>query len=166
MRLHLEAAHIERIMRSLLTEVPEMADDEELRLDTLTGMTNGEETLRQIVRLMTEADAFASGLEATIETMKARKDRFAKQVNTYRALIQRIMEAAEVSKVPLPEATLSLRPSPARVIIANEKELPPEYLRTRVEPDKTAIKEALKAGALIPGAFLSNSEPSLSVRMS
>lgn len=166
MRIDIETAHIERVMRSLMAEVPEMADDEELRLHTLEGMANGEETLRQIVRLMAEADASASGLDATIETMKARRDRFVKQVGTYRSFIQRIMEAAEVSKVPLPEATLSLRPSPARVVISDETALPAAYLRTRTEPNKAAIKDALLADTEVPGAFLSNGEPSLSVRMS
>lgn len=163
-RIAIEVEQVERIMSRLMAEVPELAEDEGLRLDTLEGCTEGIEALRIIVRLMQEADAFASGLDATIEQMQARKARFVKQVATYRDLIQRIMEAAEVAKVQVPEATLSLRPGPPKVVIGAEDEIPAEYFRHEIRPNLSAIRDALKAGTSVPGASLSNGAPSLTVR--
>lgn len=165
MRHDLTTALIERQMARILTENPGLMDDEESRLITLESETDGVEALRSLVKDMMVADAFASGLAGMIEDMEARKARFVKRVTTYRALIERIMSAADISKLPLPEATLSLRPSPQRVVIANEAAIPDEYWRTKREPNKTAIKDALRDGVTIPGAFLSNGEPALSVRM-
>lgn len=165
MRHELTVELIERQMARILTENPDLQDDEESRLITLESETDGVEALRSLVKDMMVADAFASGLAGMIEDMEARKARFVKRVTTYRALIERIMSAADISKLPLPEATLSLRPSPPRVVIANEAAIPDEYWRTKREPNKTAIKDALRDGVTIPGAFLSNGEPALSVRM-
>lgn len=164
MRHDLTVSLIERQMARLLTENPGLMDDDESRLITLESETDGMEALRTLVKDMMTADAFASGLEATIEQMQSRKDRYVKRVQAYRALIERVMAAAELTKIPLPEATLSMRPSPARVVIANEAAIPDEFWRTTRAPDKTKIKEALKDGATIAGAFLSNQEPSLTVR--
>lgn len=165
MRHELSVELIERQMARILTENPGLMEDEESRLITLESETDGVEALRSLVKDMMVADAFASGLTGMIEDMEARKARFVKRVTTYRALIERIMSAADISKLPLPEATLSLRPSPPRVVIANEAVIPEPYWRTKREPNKTAIKDALRDGVTIPGCFLSNGEPALSVRM-
>lgn len=164
MRPDLDIPRIEAIATRLRSEFPELADDETLRFDTIDGEAPLTEVLRHIVRQMAEADAYASGLDATIETMKARRDRFIKRVEYCRAMVERVMVAADQTKIPLPEATLSLRPSPPKVVIANDKIIPPEFLKTTIAPDKTAIRDALKDGQTIPGAFLSNGEPALSVR--
>jgi hypothetical protein len=74
------------------------------------------------------------------------------------------MMAADLSKVPLPEATLSLRPGPPKVVIGAENEIPAEYFRHEIKPNISAIKDALKAGKTVPGASLSNGAPSLTVR--
>lgn len=164
MRHDLTVGLIERQMARILTENPGLADDEESRLITLESETDGVEALRSLVKDMMVADAFASGLTGMIEDITKRRDRYVRRVTTYRALIERIMAAADIHKLPLPEATLSLRPSPARVVIANEEAIPDEFWRVTRAPDKTAIKAALKDGTSIPGAFLSNGEPALSVR--
>jgi hypothetical protein len=166
MRIDLDVKQVEYLMRNLMAEVPELAEDEALRLDTLEGNTEGVEVLRKIVVAMAEADAMASGLQATIEQLTERQDRFARKVNGYRSLIQRIMQAADVSKVPLPEATLSMRPGVAKVIITDEDAIPAEFKVTKTEVSRSLLKEALRDGVTVDGAFLSNGEPSLSVRVS
>ena len=42
--------------------------------------------------------------------------------------------------------------------------LPAAFVRTRHEPDKTALLAALKAGRTIPGAILAQGEEILTVR--
>ena len=161
MRADITIPRIEAIATRLRSEFPELADDETLRLDTIDGEAPLTDVLRHIVREMVEVDAYASGLAATIETMKDRQARFIRRHDYCRAMIERLMAAADLAKVTLPEATLSMRPGTPKVVIANDKEIPPEFLRTKVEPDKVAIRDALKDGATIPGCFLSNGSPSL-----
>ena len=59
------------------------------------------------------------------------------------------------TRFSFPNHELTSRKSQA-VEIEDEDALPPEWLavKTISQPDKTAIKEALKAGHLIPGAQL------------
>jgi len=61
----------------------------------------------------------------------------------------------KVTRFSFPNHELSSRKSQA-VEIDDEDALPPEWLalKTTSQPDKAAIKEALKAGHLIPGAQL------------
>ena len=76
----------------------------------------------------------------------------------------RILQAAELKKVELPEATLSQRNSPPQLVGNVDPELLPDDLcRIKREPNKTAIKEALLKGDLVPGMYLSNSPPSLTI---
>lgn len=44
-----------------------------------------------------------------------------------------------------------------KTVITDETALPPQYLRTKIEPDAAAIKAALKAGENVPGAMLTDS---------
>lgn len=166
MRTDIEIPRIEAIAERLRAEFPELADDEVLRFDTLDGEAPVSEVLRHIVREMAVADAFASGLAGMIEDMGKRKDRFVNRVSYCRAMIERVMAALDVSKITLPEATLSIRPGPPKVVIGAENELPAEFFRHEIRPNLSAIRDALKAGTAVPGASLSNGAPSLSVRMS
>ena len=53
-------------------------------------------------------------------------------------------------------ATLSVRTA-SKTVITDEMLIPPQYLRTKIEPDTAAIKEAIKAGETVPGAMLVDS---------
>jgi len=165
MRYDLALTRLEAICDRIRHDFPELEDDDLLRLDTLDGETDAKAILRKLVEDMSEADAYACGIEAHIENMAKRKARYVRRVEYHRALIDRVMDAIGQTKVELDIATLSKRPAPTRVVIADEEAIPDTYWRTKREPNKTAIKDALRDGVTIPGAFLSNGEPALSVRM-
>ena len=82
-----------------------------------------------------------------------------------RALAFKVLMQAGVKKLELAAATLSIRAGQPRVIITDEARLPPDCIRTRTEPDKIAIKEHLARGEPVAGAELSNSPPTLAVRV-
>lgn len=163
-RLDLDTRHIEQAMAAILRDYPWLSDDEDFRRDVLDGQTSGMETLRKIVIALAEADGLAAGIAGTIEQLSERRKRHERRAETLRSLAYRIMAAADLTRVTLPEATLSLRPAPPKVVITDEASIPPVYLRTRIEPDKAAIRDALKSGEPVAGAALSNGEPALSVR--
>lgn len=52
----------------------------------------------------------------------------------------------------------SIRNTPAKVIVTDEKTIPPKFFKERVSKslDKTLLKTALKTGATIQGASLDN----------
>jgi len=99
-----------------------------------------------------------------MDALKSRKDRLKLRKEALRKLMHRIMSAAGLRKVHLPEATLSVRAVPPSVIVADEGAIPAAYLKTTVAVDKAALAEALKSGKRIPGAMLSNGGETLSVR--
>jgi len=50
-------------------------------------------------------------------------------------------------------------------IVVDEEGLPDEYARTKREPDKTKIKQALQTGALLNFAILQQGEPIVTVKL-
>ena len=68
------------------------------------------------------------------------------------------------TKWELPEHKVSLRKAPPSVEVFDQDQLPSDYIRVKCEPDKTAIKAALKAGEEVPGARLADPTTSIQVR--
>ena len=68
------------------------------------------------------------------------------------------MEVAKVSKIDCPHFALSIKSNPPSVEIFEPGLIPAEFMRQPepppAAPDKTAIKEAIKAGREVPGAML------------
>ena len=139
--------------------------DEQLLADMLEAETGLHEFLTVVVHRMLEADAFAAAVGQHISDITARRDRFRQRQDAMRALAFKLMQAAEVRKLELIPATLSIRAGQPRVIVTDEDALPENCVRIKREPDKHLIKSYLTAGQEVPGAELSNSEPSLAVRV-
>lgn len=72
-------------------------------------------------------------------------------------LIGRMQESGE-SKFETSRIRAILRVVAAnKTVITNEQSIPPQYLKTKIEPDTSAIKAALKSGEVVPGAELADS---------
>jgi len=162
----LDIAALEREIENLIASYPELAEDETLRADMIAGSTQSEEVLSKVVNRMQEAEAMVSAIIKRKNDLDARAARFDRQADAMRALAFRIMQAANLRKMPLPEATLSIRVNPPSVVISDESQIPAEFTITKTETriDRAKLKEALKDGATVPGACLSNGSESLSVR--
>jgi Gp157 protein len=145
---------------------PELLEDDEAWIATLESETSFEDLLTSVVRRIEDTKALVIGTKDRFEELKARKDRFEHRVDTLRNLAFKIMQAAELAKCELPEATLSLRAGTPQLIgDANPKELPDEFCKISRDLNRTAIKDALKTGMEVPGFSLSNSPPSLTIRI-
>jgi hypothetical protein len=146
---------------------PDLWDEnEQVLLDALEGQTELFEFLTVALRQMYTAKAYATGLKRVIvENFQPRQERYEQREQTLRTLMFRIMTAADIHKIEVLEATLSIRAGVPRVIITDETLLPPDCVRVRTEPDKVRIKERLARGETVAGAELSNSEPTLAVRV-
>jgi hypothetical protein len=151
-------------IESLKVSNPELIEDDEAWLLSLESETRIEELLAQIVRQIEDAKALVVGTKDRFEELKARKDRFENRVEALRSLAFKLMEAAELPKLELPEATLSIRSVPPSVMITDEEKLPDIACKFERKPDKTKIKELLASG-WVAGATMSNGGKSLSIRV-
>jgi len=103
------------------------------------------------------------GIDVKLAELKERKQRFLDRDAAMRRIMFSVMNFADVPKIELPEATIAIRKGTAKVIILDEAAIPDSLCRITREPDKLAIKEALKTD-FVPGAALSNAEAVLTIR--
>ena len=91
-----------------------------------------------------------------IERLTAIKKRLERERDRVKEGLANACNALGVEKVQGVYANISFRLSPPVVVIDNTDEIPEEYIRVKVtrNEDKTAIREAIKAGKEIPGAHL------------
>ena len=76
------------------------------------------------------------------------------------------MEIAGVQSLELATATVTVGKGQPKVIVTNEGAIPAEYMRQQApKPDLRAIGLALRDKIEVPGTFLSNMMPTLTVRM-
>lgn len=161
----LNAITVQQQIGNLLVSYPELEADDVLRMDMIAGSTEALEFLDMIVKQIEDTKALEEGVSARMKELSERKARFERREEALRALCYKIMQTGDIKKAELSIATLSIRNNPPKVMIHDEAALPSDCVRIKTEPDKTAIKNKLQAGETVPGAFLSNSEPSLSLRV-
>ena len=64
-----------------------------------------------------------------------------------------------------PDFTASLRAVPPAVVIVDEEQIPRDYWKPQPPRlDRQGLSAALKSGSTVPGATLSNSQMTISVR--
>jgi hypothetical protein len=163
----IDPAYVLQQVANLKLQHPELWEegDDQLLLDSLEGQTELNEALAAIVDRMREATSNAGGIALRMAELKARQDRFFAREQALRGLLFKLMSAAEVRKVELPEATLSLAAGKPKLLgEADPDTLPDDLCRTKREPNKTAIKQALESGRTVPGFQLSNAEPHIMIR--
>jgi len=144
---------------------PELLEYDEDWIATLESETSFEELLTSVVRRIEDTKALMIGTADRFEELKSRKDRFEHRLDVLRNLALTIMQAAELAKVELPEATLSLRAGQPQLIIEDPFFVPEDFCVISRTLDRNAVKNALKAGRTVPGFELSNSPPSLTIRI-
>ena len=115
-----------------------------------------------ICRILTQWEKMADLAADEIKRLQMRKKSYQGMITRLEASTQRAMELREVLEIEGDTNTLLLHESPRSVVILDERLIPRDYKRhipESWEPDKPAIAKALKAGADVPGADLS--EPSM-----
>jgi hypothetical protein len=164
MKFNLEQLRLD--LKNALLRYPDLADDEILRADTLEGATDIKEALTALVLAVSENRTMADALTTRLEELTDRRARFARRVELLREMILSVLQAANLKKLELPEATVSQRASPPQIIgEVSADALPDDLVRIKREPNKTAIREALLAHREVPGLYLSNSPPALTIKV-
>lgn len=168
---NLNPDEVRKQIAATLLSCPELADDEQLRADTIEGATDAHEFLSMIARQLEETDILRDGLDARINELKDRAGRFDRRAEALRELALRILLSADLTKVELPTATLSTRRTPPKLLCDTWDEdslldkLVDDFIKVTRSIDKAAIKKALEAGQHVPGFTLSNGGQTLNIRV-
>jgi hypothetical protein len=150
------------LKQRILTEYPEI--DEETLHDTLDGCTTLDQCILALARSVRADEAMIEALENRMTDLKERANRFQARADKARQIIADAMAQAGMKKITAEDVTLSLKPTPAKLIVTDEAQIPEDYLIWTSRFDKALMKTQLAAGAEIPGATLGNGNQTVSMR--
>lgn len=153
--------------RCLLANIRDViGDDDEMIATAVEGETSLLEAISGGVDRIEELKAHREAIETRIKDLGERRDRFEDQEARIKAAIHVAMGQAELRKLELPQATISLRAVPPKLETPDEAAIPSRFWKTP-EPklDRKAVLDALKDKEVIPGAVLSNGGETISIRV-
>lgn len=109
-----------------------------------------------VIKFVENLNGDTSVIDAEIKRLQERKKVITNKQKRLREYLLHNMQANGITKIECPLFTASLRKGIESVDISDESILPDEFVKAEVvtKPDKKAIKDALKAGASVPGAAL------------
>ncbi|MGQ7457122.1 siphovirus Gp157 family protein [Streptococcus suis] len=139
--------------------------DEETKLDTLESIDwteQFEEKVENTVKVIKNKEAEKKQLKEEIDRLTARYKSIDNDITRLKTGLQGAFEITGHEKVKTLLFTVSLANNQPSVVV-DENLLPKKYFIQTLKPDKTAIKELLKAGKKVKGAVLQESR-SLRIR--
>jgi phage host-nuclease inhibitor protein Gam len=135
---------------ALLEELAESGEDVAEELAALTDAID--EKGSALARVLATLKADASALREEEHRLSARRKAIEANAERIRDYLRANMEHCGIHKIRSPAFTITLQTSPERVEVERMDELPPEYVRTKREPDRAAILAAYKLhGECVPG---------------
>lgn len=152
--------------RSLLANIRDViGDDEEMALVAVEGETGLIEAIAAGVDRISELNAHCEALEIQMKTLGERRSRFEDQALRIKTALHVAMGQAELRKLELPQATLSIRALPPKTEITDEALIPSKFWKSQdPKMDRKAVLDALKAKEHVPGATLSNGGETLAIK--
>jgi hypothetical protein len=133
--------------------------------DLIEGETSLYEAIDKLLARIVDAHLMLDGIKTAVERLNARKERYERQVDQNRALIEQAMLIADVAKIERPTHGLTLAKRPSKVEITDEAAIPARFWKP-ADPtlDKRALADALKAGEAVEGAAMTQPAPTLTIR--
>lgn len=99
-------------------------------------------------------DAQETALKSHLADVQAKIKAIQNHRDRLKEYLKEGMERCDIQKIESPYFTISLRQSPASVVIDDEDQIPDDYFEYKRSPKKILIKEALSEGYEIPGCHL------------
>jgi hypothetical protein len=150
---------------AILELCPDLTLDEQLKLSTLEGETELNEIVSALLAENEDDEGMIEGVKKQIAERRERIERYERRIEARRNAIISLMDTAQITKLALPEATISLRTLQPAPKVADEGALPDEFCKFVRKADTAKIKEAFEAGKPLPaGVVLSNGGATISVR--
>lgn len=162
MRVDLTLMQLDAIKRDLADQ---FQDDERGWLDLIEGETDALEIVKKLLDGIEADEGDDAVLAQQIEARQARRTRCKARVAARRQSIMAIMQSAGLKKLPLPEATLSLGSTKAKLAVNDAAAVPAEYGDTIVKPSMDKIKAAFALDGALPNWLrVEDARPSLTIR--
>lgn len=119
-----------------------------------------------VSRVILNMDGDIDAVDAEIERLQERKRLMSNRKGQIINYLRENMEASGITKIACPLFTITLAKGRESVIVDDEKSLPDDLMRvsTKIEPDKKAIGDRLKAGEEIKGAHLERGQSSIRIK--
>ncbi|HEL1848957.1 TPA: siphovirus Gp157 family protein [Streptococcus suis] len=153
-------------LTGIFKQIAEMEGiDEETKLDTLESIDwteQFEEKVENTVKVIKNKEAEKKQLKEEIDRLTARHKSIDSDITRLKTGLQGAFEITGHDKIKTLLFTVSLANNQPSVVV-DEDLLPKKYFIQTLKPDKTAIKELLKAGKKVKGAVLQESR-SLRIR--
>jgi hypothetical protein len=145
--------------RKMVEHLMNTQDDAQAIADTIEAESFPLEVKAQnVAYAVKNLEATAEAIKAAERDMTARRKAIENRAMHVKEYLKTCMEVAGVTKIDCPHFALSIKSNPPSVDVFEPALIPAEFLRQLEPPppaiDKTAIKEAIKAGREIPGAML------------
>jgi len=156
------------LIQMVSAQLSEMLGDDfdpETFWDTLDGETDVMDVIEHLLRDRVESKSFAIASKEIANEYNARAGRMVNRGVAISKSLGAILDATNQSKVVHPLATISRTKGRTSLHIIDESEIPSQLTVTTVKPDNTAIKKALEAGEVVPGAELVTSDAGVTVRV-
>ncbi len=156
-------AEATRILLLNLRDV--LVGDDEATEDAIEGETSFKEAAAGAVARLADIEALCEAIKTQRDNLTARAQRLSAQSESIKAALVSALAQADLTKLELPQATVSRRPVPPKSVITSEADLPAQFWK-RSDPtiDRAAVLAALKRGEPVPGAELSNGGETLQLR--
>lgn len=158
------------IARRLMDEFnADIGDDEQDRHDIIEGQTDALEMIARLLRKAKEKEGHAEAMKAIIADNRDRKARLDDGAAQLRKVAAWAMGELGLTKLPLPDMTVSVRAGKPKVVTNCEPDdlpLGSPFVRTKITYsfDNAAISQALDSGVTLEFAGYGNAEPVLTVR--
>lgn len=152
-----------------LQEIQEMAKDPEISADMLADTIEGlegmfNEKAISIAHVIGNNNADIDAIDKEIERLQGRKKILNNSINHLKSYLFFGMQAANIRKITDPQYTLSIAKGREVVSVDDESKIPDEFFRVTRSVNKSAINEAIKSGAEVPGTSKTMSSETLRIR--
>lgn len=121
---------------------------------------------KAIAMLMLNIDGDLEAIQSQIDRLTERKRIINNRKDSLKEYLRTNMEASGINKISHPLFTISLGNGRPIVVIDNEKDIPDDYVNTKVtsSPDKAMIAKAIKDGVEVPGAHSEIGRSSITIK--
>jgi len=148
---------IRHLLENLYTEADEdgcVSDETMAALEALNEAK--EDKMESIALYYKEMQAEADAIKVEAKNLADRAKATQKKADSLKAYLSRILQEDGMEKFSTARVKVTFRSSEAVIVDDDWHNITKTYIKKNIEyvPDKTAIKEALKAGKKVKGAYL------------
>lgn len=121
---------------------------------------------KAIAMLTLNIDGDLEAIQSQIDRLTERKRIINNRKESLKEYLRTNMEAAGITKISHPLFTITLGKGKPIVVIDNERDIPDDFMRTKVTstPDKAEIAKAIKEGVEVPGAHSEIGKSSITIK--